>query len=1181
MPMADTHDDTPADDVTDWIGWTTRQQSLASDPSASAWVSANAGAGKTHVLTQRVIRLLLSGVRPSSILCLTYTKAAASEMSGRVFARLAEWATMPDGQLRARIEAIEGKDPDLLKLAEARRLFARALETPGGLKIQTIHAFCEALLHQFPLEANVAGHFTVLDERGASVLIADARRALLTASGEEDGALAAAVASVLDLADETGLDRLLELIVANRSQIRTFLREAQDRGGPDAALRIALGLDPLETEDSIAEECWPLPGLEGAELQTWLDAADRHGGANVEKIAYALREAMREPDPTRRIAFLEAAFLKQDGGLKAMTTLATKAMIKAVPELPDRLALATDHFMACRDRLRLMRMHGATMAALVLADRLIGDYEDLKRQRSLLDFEDLIERAATLLTRDSAGPWVHYKLDQGIDHILVDEAQDTSPVQWSIIRSLAADFFAGHTARRGLRTMFAVGDEKQSIYSFQGARPERFSRERKDTQREVTAAGQDFHAVRLSLSFRSTADVLSAVDQVFMSPENARGLSDSGDDVIHQSNRSNQPGLVELWEMIAPDIPEDEEDWTAPYDAINRAMPAAILASRIAGRVADMIGNETIVHDGKTRPITPGDILVLVRKRDGFVNALTRELKNRRNIPVAGADRLKLPDHIAVQDLLALGRFVLLPQDDLSLCAVLKSPLFDHDEDDIFELAARRGPDESVWQRMTAHEDQRFAQTRRKLETFIALARSTGVNGFYTSVLATHGGRRQFLARLGSEASDVMDEFVSFTFDHEQNGQPGLQSFITTLENDAPEVKREQGKNRDEIRIMTVHASKGLEAPVVFLVDGGSQAFVHAHLPKLRMLPGAAGAVPAWLPDKRFANTLTSEDEARIRKLTEEEYRRLLYVAMTRAADRLVVCGYRGSKENPDCWHAMISRSLAGDETRHQPETFRSGTDTWEGLSWTVTPRMENTVHGEPGPDNLTVPERALPPALGMPLPPLKSLPRPLSPSGAGTIIDDGAEDLLVTSPLFGEKPAKGSALQRGRFMHRMLQTLPDFPTSERRAAAERYMERAARFWPTQQRRMLVTSVMDILEHPELGEVFSQQGMAEVSIMGTMELSGQSWAVSGRVDRMVALDDRVIIVDYKTNRVPPEDLSAVPFAHKAQLSIYREILTPLYPGKDILCALVYTESARVIPIPADEMRETLAAIRTK
>ncbi|MBW6424568.1 double-strand break repair helicase AddA [Rhizobium sp. XQZ8] len=1187
--MSDHLDDLPADDdPIKWIDWTTVQQSRASDPKSSAWVSANAGSGKTHVLTQRVIRLLLAGSRPSSILCLTYTKAAASEMSNRVFQRLSEWTVLSDMDLAKRIRDVEGHEPDSFKLAEARRLFAKALETPGGLKIQTIHAFCEALLHQFPLEANVAGHFSVLDDRAASTLLAEARRSLLTAtSAEDDPDLAEAFAHVLDLGDEFGLETLLGDIIANRTAIRRFTAFAERHGGIGAELKRIMGLGPADTQESIAAGYWPLPELSGITLDLYLSLADQKGGSKVTEVAYGLRMAMRETEPFKRADYLDQIFLTREGKPKADSSLVAKAMVTMAPELAGAVDAARNHIVACRDRLRLIRMFAATRAALTLAQRLNDDYEDLKKSRSLLDFEDLIARTADLLTRDGVGAWVHYKLDQGIDHILVDEAQDTSPIQWTVIKSLAEDFYSGTSARETLRTIFAVGDEKQSIYSFQGARPERFADERSETEKRVRGSGQSFHAIRLPLSFRSTADVLAAVDQVFSLEENAKGLSAIGDPVQHRSNRMGHPGEVDLWDVVVPEVSEREEDWTAPFDSTPDKAPSAILAGRIANRIEEMIGKETIIEKGAdgsvARPIEPGDILVLVRKRDAFVNALTRALKRRDNIPVAGADRLRLTSHIAVQDLLALGRFLLLPQDDLSLAALLKSPLFNLSEDEVFEVTALRSDRASAWaqlNRLAEEQPLQFRDASERLHHLLFLSRQLSPHDLFARILGQYGGRRKFLGRLGTEAGDILDEFLTFALDHETSGLPGLQAFVSTLELESPEVKREQDGGRNEVRIMTVHASKGLEAPVVFLVDSGSKAFISSHVPKFRLLRVGVEEVPAWVPGKGLGNALTATDDARLKTLTEEEYRRLLYVGMTRAADRLIVCGYRGKIDNPDTWAATISRALAGDEHHCSTQEFVDRDGQWGGLQWRL-PNTGGKISKAEHRENAPAEKQPLPPALSRSLPAQKVLPRPLSPSGAGTMIDDDADDLIVTSPLFGDRESAGLALQKGKLVHRMLQMLTEFAETEREAAARRYAERAARFWPAAERQKLVAAVMSVLSHRDLADVFSARSQSEVSIMGTLTLEGRDFAISGRIDRLVVTDDRVVILDYKTNRMPPKDAEDVALPHRAQLAIYREILMPLYPGREVDCVLVYTESAALIRLSPELMSRSLAELKTK
>jgi ATP-dependent helicase/nuclease subunit A len=1169
------------------LDWTTLQQGLASDPQRSAWVSANAGSGKTHVLSQRVIRLLLAGCRPSAILCLTYTKAAASEMANRVFDQLAQWTRLDNAKLSERITALDGKLPDTGRLDFARQLFARALETPGGLKIQTIHAFCEAVLHQFPLEANVAGHFEVMDDAATTRLLAEVRQALLEAiAAGVDEDLTGAFETVLGAAGEWGLETLLGEILRKRQPVRRFLATADAHGGVDPLLRRALRLAKDDNEEDIYRSVWPLPSWPGMSLADYSVAAAGQSGKTPRRWAGKLEAAGATDDPRLRFEKLLEAFVKQDGKPRSLKNAVTAAMNDALPDAQAWLQQLSDRICAAHDRLQTLKMVEQTCAAMVLARRLDRDYEALKRRQGKLDFDDLVARTAALLERDGAGPWVHYKLDRGIDHILVDEAQDTSPDQWAVIEKLSEEFFAGQTARQEQRTLFAVGDEKQSIYSFQGARPELFIQTGRSVQKRAVHAEKRFDPLSLYLSFRSTRDVLSAVDTVFATVENRQGLNSDDEAVSHAAFRAREPGCVDLWEMIGKQRTEDHEDWKAPFDATPETAPPAMLARRVAGIVEGWLRDgETVVKNGKRRAIRAGDILVLVRKRDGFVTALMRQLK-LAHIPVAGADRLKLTQHIAIEDLMALGRFVLMPEDDLSLSAVLKSPLFDFSEDDIFRLAAQRSPDDSVLAQLSvlaASDGGRWAEARDRLAELLADADRVPVHEFYARILGRDGGRAKFLARLGSEAGDILDEFLAFGLEQETSGLPGLEAFLATLEAQSPEIKRELEQGRDEIRIMTVHAAKGLEAPIVFLVDSGGKPAEATHLPKLQELPleKTVGALPPamlWVPGKASENSTTQGLKERLLESSAEEYRRLLYVGMTRAADRLVLCGYHGLREPAyRHWHKMVAEALGGDASCTQRE-FRAGSQTWSGFRYVVSEpdRSIETDLLRPA-----VPAaRPLPAGLRTPLPKPFHLPRPLAPSAAGLVVEPDSGLASGRSPLFDGGDAANRSLERGRIIHRLLQLLPDMDQQAREAAALRYVDRAIPSWPQEDRSAIVSAVFAILDDAAFAPVFAPGSRAEVSVMGTLMIGNEQRAVSARLDRIAVAGDRVLIIDYKTNRSPPRTADEVPAVYVTQMALYQLLLQPLYPGKSVETALLFTEAPRLIATPPAALKAARAALTT-
>ena len=1150
-------------------------QARASDPQTSAWVSANAGSGKTHVLSKRVIRLLLDGCEPAKILCLTYTRAAAANMANRVFADLAAWAMLDDTELAKRVAEVDGRRPGPEKLARARRLFAEALDTPGGLRIQTIHAFCEAVLHQFPLEANIAAHFEMLDTRMEAALFGEARRELLTGAVAADNpALAEAFAVVLERAGEYGLDLLLSEIVAKRDGLRAFI----DRLGGDPASPLLFeefGFAPDETAASIASAAWPLPGFDPVYFARFAAAAQQVDAAKViNGILPDASAAFAEPEPEKRLRLAAAGLLTGKGELYK-PSIFKKALCDRLPDLLERYETAALALKAAGDRLALLQMLEGTRAALTIADWLIGRYEQLKAGRGFLDFNDLVTRTVRLLSRSDAGAWVQYKLDQGIDHVLLDEAQDTSPDQWSVVRGLAEEFFAGMGARDGKRrTIFAVGDEKQSIYSFQGAAPEAFAATGHDFKRRVTDAQASFEHVQLKLSFRSTPDVLGAVDRVFALPEARRGISEF--DVAHDALRDVEPGYVEIWPSVGAGQVDEPEDWRLPVDHLSA--PAVQVADTVARTIAAWIdAGERIEGSGKL--LSPGDVLVLVRKRDRFVHALARGLKEKR-IAVAGADRLTLPAHIAVKDMMALGRVLLQREDDLSLAAVLRSPLFGLTDEQLFAIAADRQPGRSLWEALRADPSARSAEIAKQLEGWASDAAFKPPFEFYSSVLERDGGRRKMVARLGSDAAEILDEFLSFCLAEERTGQPGLEAFLATLDAAAPEIKREMDQGRDEVRIMTVHAAKGLEAPVVFLVDSGAAPFSDAHLPRLipfapATMDGWKGTGYLWRASSDVANEVTGKIAAKLRERADDEYRRLLYVGMTRAEDRLIVCGYHGKKQPQDgTWLSLVGRALIGI-----PETEAS-THPLTGEPahrFRVTPLVP-VAEAEAG-AAARPPAGPAPDALFHKLSPDEDFPAPLSPSGASLLVDPVMQPASSPrSPVLDDEPGSGPAAQRGTIIHRLLQVLPGLPLAERETAALRYLGRAAADWPEADRAATARQLSSILTAPEHAGLFSPSSRAEVSVMGEVMVRGRKRLVAGKIDRLAVGPDAVTILDYKTNRPPPASLTEVPAAYILQLALYRELLAPLYPGRRVEAALLFTEAPRLITVPAEAMERELARL---
>ncbi|MBX9589687.1 MAG: double-strand break repair helicase AddA, partial [Hyphomonadaceae bacterium] len=894
---------------------TRRDQAAAADPAASAWVSANAGTGKTHVLTMRVLRLLLDGVSPERILALTYTKAAAAEMSTRVFDRLAAWVTAGDAELKAKLAQLLDRAPSPDEMVHARRLFARAIETPGGLKVQTIHAFCERLLQRFPLEAGVPPGFEILDDQQRSALLEEAIDATLTeaTSASPDAPLARALGSAVGFAAEGNFDALLADALRQHAWIEAAVRLDLDADGrlaeAEKIYRLALGLEPdLTLEATTAALAGVLPKSELMRIRDVLASGSNGDVKASQKIAAALAAG----GAAGRIAALCEVFLTGSGDPRK--SLMTKSLAAAHPDVEALLVRTQQRVVdlnAARCRLQLL---DATLALVRLGDAVMQRYGAAKARQAALDFDDLVGKAASLLRSSGAVEWVLYKLDGGLDHILVDEAQDTSAIQWQVIRALAEEFFAGHGASDKPRTLFAVGDEKQSIYSFQGAAPAMFAAAGEAFAERAARAGMRWRRVPLTLSFRSVEPLLAAVDRIFAKPERTPGLTATLAPVRHVANRAGHAGLVEIWPLEPYQAATPAEPWS-PLAETGASPSVVRLAARIAATIRGWLDSREMLPS-LGRPIRAGDILILVRKRAPFAPVMVSALK-ARDIGVAGADRLMLTEQIAVQDLIALGDALNLPDDDLALASVLKSPLFGLDDSDLMALAhGRKG---SLWDavRASAPHNDRFAPVAETLQRWRTRSERQPPFEFYASILDGEGGRRRMLARLGPEAADAIDEFLNLALAYDEAAPPSLQGFLAALREEQREVKRDMEQGRNEVRVMTVHGAKGLEAPIVFLPDTCSTRSARAAngLLVLEDAQRPSSVPPPFLwPVKGTSKVrAVQQAKARIADAETEERNRLLYVALTRARDRLYVAGFEGLRAPPaTCWYHLIKDGLEG-----------------------------------------------------------------------------------------------------------------------------------------------------------------------------------------------------------------------------------------------------------------------------
>jgi ATP-dependent helicase/nuclease subunit A len=1147
-------------------------QARASDPAASAFVSANAGSGKTHVLVQRVIRLLLDNVPPEKILCLTFTKAAAANMAERVFSTLGHWVTLEDAALDAAIRDAGIVRPDPKLRMRARELFACALETPGGLKVQTIHALCTRLLQQFPFEANVPARFAVLDERDQTEMMERANLAVLLDASRDPGsptgrALQIAMASA---ADVTFKDIVREACLSRDH----FMAWTEGAGSTDAAtaqMSVVLSVDADDRIEDIEREIVDGPNLPRSRWEQIASVLDS-GSKSDQGQAAQLREALVSSGATQVDDYLGVFLTDTDRAPRksvmtknfgrdnpAIYRLFEAEILRLGPLIEKRRAVTT------RDR---------TRALLEIATAAAANYRREKQARGLLDYDDLIDKTLAMLDRVSSG-WVHYKLDRGVDHVLIDEAQDTSPRQWDIVAHIISEFTAGEGARDGvIRTIFAVGDEKQSIFSFQGAAPREFDARRKEFKKKFEDAGLKFDPVSFTCSFRSGPAILQSVDYVFRDEAIYRSIHAEAAYPVHETLADAGPSLIDLWELQIPDKKDDIEGWRAPFDGVSATSPEVKLANRIQAEIRSLVESGTMTgRADDRRPLRYGDMLVLVRRRGNVFDAVIQALKHA-GIPVAGADRLKLTEHIAIIDLINLADALLLPQDDLALAVALKSPLFGLTDDDLFKLAWQRKG--SLRQALSQHAatDHKLEAALRRLKACEARVSQETPFAFYAWLLGGDGGRARILKRLGHEANDALDEFLELALAYERKAPASLQGFMAWLRAADTEVKRDMEISRNEVRVMTVHGAKGLEASVVFLADTATSPSDTQRL-KLIHLPQGDAAHPkpdvvVWAGKKADDPHRVAAARAAMLNETEDEYRRLLYVAMTRAADRLIIGGCLPGNMNAvrkSSWYDLIAKGL--DNSGLHLQELKSSDGAVKRYS-----RLEDVAVAAGAAATAPIPSSsiALPDWLRIPAPPEAPADSLLRPSDSVT-----AEGLRIRA---GESLAlRARALQRGTLVHRLLQSLPDVATERRATVALAYLARNAGDWTDGDREALAAGVLALIEDPRFAAVFAPGSRPEVSIAGRLDRPGRPAAlVSGQIDRLVVTPDEVLIVDYKTNHAPPRHPAEAPSAYVRQLALYRAVLRKLYPLRPVRAALLWTEAPDLMEISTPVLDAELASL---
>lgn len=1111
----------------------------ALNPKISAWVSASAGSGKTTLLIHRVLRLLLEAhEHPHTtlprIMCLTYTRAAAAEMQNRLYEKMAAWATYHDDALHDELAALFGLAPDKARQQLARRLFAQILEKPEHVRIMTMHAFCQMVLHRFPLEAGLSPHFTLLE--------GDTQKREETAIFKrffdelaQNSVCRTAFETLAASQSTYTIKKLLQKLFYNQDEWEKFF-SARSLERWHEQLRQVLGLDDDLTDDVLVKK---MIDVDEALIKKVAEALAQGTKTDKDR-ATLLHNFLKSTDRLAQCGDYTLVFLTKKNEMRArQATSSAKDVWPDVEEVMQRESVRLHTLQQQRTWLRFVdrQRHFS-----IVAQQLWCLAQERKEMVAALTYDDLILKTRAVLAQPGLSSWVLYKLDGGLDHLLIDEAQDTSPPQWDIIQSLLDDFMAGESARPHNRTLFVVGDEKQSIYSFQGANRANYLSIKEKIIARMNQAQRPIQRITRNTSYRTAPAILRFVDAVFTGERASKGVVEGA--MRHESARTNAKGYVALWPVLKAYNPPLPAPWQPPLQRED-GLPAPVrLAQRIANTIATWL-QQGYDLDAQNRRVEAGDIMILLQRRSQFLTPLVRALKDA-NVPVAGIDRMRLNEQASIADVMALCRFLLLPDDDLTLAEILRGPFIRISDDDLFTLAYQRPG--SLWAALQAHQD--FSAIATYLKKFLAMVDVTTPLTLLNRLLFSPcpadalSGWRAVLTRMGPDATDPLEELLASAQLFEAQEGSSLQLFLQGFSRTDREVKRELSKAVGEVRILTVHGAKGLEAPIVFIPD------------MLGDVHKAGGAVPLYWDDERPYCTgdhapPLEKAKAQLRAAREEENKRLLYVALTRARDVLILCAAEdvkneGGEEEDDhapahSWYDMCAAPQ--DTLPLDVEEDNGSFSLFYGDKSTLARRGD--VKAAYDSMIITMPHWAHQPCAA------EAKDKVITPS---QISDD---DVVYAPPRDG-----AASYARGRMIHQLLHMLPALAAEKREGVARQFLMQK-NIYNQAHINDDVREVLGVIHHPDFHHVFGNTAQSEVPIIGRVN----EVLISGQIDRLCVMDDTVLIVDFKTNRPPPRDITNVPLAYVKQMAAYESLLRARFPEKTIRSALLWTHGPFLMPLP--------------
>lgn len=1223
----------------------TPQQKRAIDPATSAWVSANAGSGKTKVLTDRLLMLLLYGTAPSHILALTFTKVAAAEMLDRLNKKLSKWVTMSEEDLQQELITIGIETPSQEILTRARHLFTHVLETRGGIKIQTIHSFCQTILKKFSVEAGVSPQYETLTDEEDQNLLQEALfytfstiklpyNDLFEKSNPHyvEGAIKQILSYQMRLEklhqkfphDQDLIDFIFSIFQCDtQDTLENIQQKFIDQIPYDAFEEIIFHLQDVKNKKPLIVRTL-LSSI--VSYKDSLRGKSNSGKSNSGKNDSG--ENNLEEDNTNLLAFYQELFFTKNLEPKALSSLASDAFQKDFPLLTDVLISEQKRLEDFFDHKKNITLARITSSLNLIARQTYHHYQHLKDKKSCLTYNDLIIRTRNLLTQNNeAAAWVLYKIDGGIDHILIDEAQDTNFEQWDIIKSISQEFFSGESKyddkAKLPRTLFVVGDAKQSIYSFQRSDPKAFIQLKSFFENKIQESQKRFDYIPLDESFRSAPAILKAVDLIFNDPYVQQKFPEKN--LQHIPFHKTRKGKVALLPLVTPpsQTKEDAKDKTPNEEKAEEEQKASIiLAQNLAQTIASWVGKRPLT--GENRLVRAGDIMILLRKREeAFISTLNRSLKNL-GIPTAGADRLNITDELAIKDLLSAASFVLSPYDDFTLACFLKSPFIGITEEHLYELATTRitssqnksispNTTPSLWEHLSQQKDPQYQDVISYLHTLLQ-RQAWKPYDFFSYLLHQTGpllkdvtGYQNLIRRLGSDVKDPVEAFLTYALAFGDQHGHTLQGFVPHILKNKPQIRRDMDvTDLQEVRTLTIHGAKGLQAPIVILPDAHASSIIKGghKTPQVLWHQQEDCFVPLWCPYvnlfSHFYKKVT--DDYKIK--AEEEHKRLFYVAATRPQNELYITGIKTKQTlDPECWYNLTenvfkkhahkepfpfiddqgealvikdeeekqhANSISyltekrGEEKRGKEK--RIGKEKKEEGEKTSPQKNNQTHQEEPNqtPENLEIPAFfQTPPA---------SFYKNIAPSHPSTQDD-------VTPP----SAVSSHSMTRGIIIHRLLEMLPQVPASKRLESAIHYVKNYTSydilsgpdsFGSEQDIHNLCTRLIHIIESKPFCDIFSEQSRSEVPLSGSMTINHQHVPIQGRIDRLLITDHDVTIVDFKSKTKVPETPDRIPQTYLYQMTCYHTIVQNIFKNKHVTSAILWTEDPMLMTIPETLIQET-------